>query len=74
MNYKNKPAFPRSATGSAETGPIDKGAEGMTLREHYAGLAMQGMVANHKNDYEPRWAVAFADALIAELQREDNNE
>jgi hypothetical protein len=48
----------------------------MTLRQHYAGLAMQGMVANPeiaKTGMAPdvwiRGCVHIADALIAELSK-----
>lgn len=79
MSDKNKPAFPRSETGSAETGQIDEGAPGMTLREHYAGLAMVGLLAmgpQVQPGDEEMAKVAFrkADAMIAELQREDTDD
>ncbi|MFA5704647.1 MAG: hypothetical protein WC982_14170 [Advenella sp.] len=74
MSDKSKPAFPVPYTVQNMYGDqVTEHTDGMTLREYYAGLAMQVMVASH-NDYEPRWAVAFADALIAELQREDSHE
>jgi hypothetical protein len=44
---------------------------GMTLREYYAGLAMQGIAAkgNRLDRHEvARDAVEFADALIHELK------
>jgi hypothetical protein len=46
-----------------------------TLRERFAGQAMQGILANHNctNDEWSEWipgdAVELADALIAELER-----
>ena len=46
---------------------------GMTLREHYAGLAMQGLCANSEYVFgaaaTSRQAVIQADALIAELEK-----
>lgn len=46
----------------------------MSLREHYAGLAMQGMLANRDYDLEfdkhAEVAVKFADALIEELSKQ----
>ena len=46
-------------------------APGRTLREHFAGLAMQGMLAdpsrNQPADQIVEIATKFADALIAEL-------
>lgn len=45
---------------------------GMTLREWYAGLALQGLLASPDRAASikgyARDAVAFADALIAELE------
>lgn len=56
----------------------DGPAVAMTLREHYAGLALQGFAAGGRFDKVPdatvaEWAVAYADALIAALAvpRED---
>lgn len=64
----DKPAFPRSSQGPS--GDYD-GAEGMTLRQWYAGLAMQGLCSNVRGgedvvDHAAR-AVRQADALIAAL-------
>ena len=46
--------------------------DGMTLREHYAGLAMQGIIANGDTlaIKTAGDAVAFADSLIQELENE----
>jgi hypothetical protein len=54
----------------------------MTLREFYAGLAMQGMMSNDAllqriggGDLNAaRFCVDWADALIAELKRGDSDE
>jgi hypothetical protein len=51
-------------------------AYGLTLRQHYAGLAMQGIVSAEGQDvfYDLEMvatrSVAIADALIAELEKE----
>ena len=49
-------------------------AIGLTKREHFAGLAMQGLLAN--NDYSGRLSqsltktsMLFADALLKELEK-----
>jgi len=50
---------------------------GMTIREWYAGLAMQGMLASYtdpnmsfpEREAAAKTAVEFADALIAELNK-----
>ncbi len=71
----NKPAFPRS---SSEQQPGDRrescyAQEGMTLREWYAGQALQGILAaTPEEDAWPRPqsaaadAFAYADAMIAQ--------
>jgi len=50
---------------------------GLTKREHFAGLAMQGMLANsahadqlHNDDRRADLCVVFADALIAALNEQ----
>lgn len=63
-----RPVHPKS---SIENAP------GMTLREHYAGLAMQGLVTGHMNcgpgshvnmaAFFAHFAVEYADALLAAL-------
>lgn len=58
------PAFPSGASGES----------GMTLREHYAGLALAGFCGNeyHGSD-DPKLiadrAVRLADALVIELAK-----
>ena len=66
---KDKRAFPYVAEW------YDAGKAGMTLREYYAGLAMQGLISDIKFDeeYSARElaidAVSLADALIEELSK-----
>lgn len=51
--------------------------EGMSLREHYAGLAMQAILSrpeDHKARNISELAVAFADDLIKTLYPEDTHE
>lgn len=48
---------------------------GMTLREYYAGLAMQGFLSTEtgnsfKRELIAKWSVECADAIIAELEKE----
>jgi hypothetical protein len=48
---------------------------GLTIREHFAGLAMQGLLASGGNDVHANFefcasnAVSLADAIIAELSK-----
>lgn len=64
--------------GSEQAYPVPSGdpdylcPEGMTLREHYAGLAMQGLLACGVDGHNwvhdtAKHAVDVADALIARL-------
>jgi|LakMenEpi03Aug12_release.lakeMendotaPanAssembly.Ray.scaffolds.fasta_scaffold3258794_1 hypothetical protein len=50
---------------------------GLTKREYFAGLALQGMLSNQGlNSYENNkiisWSVDIADALLKELEDESN--
>lgn len=70
MSKADEPAFPCD-------GP-NVPAYGLTIREHFAAMAMQGLQAQftHEDGYEPsnlaRHAVIViqADALIAELEKQ----
>jgi hypothetical protein len=70
-DLKNKRVFPSD---------LNEHCRGLTLRQHYAGLAMQGIIA--ANDHcNPTWhtedlaktaassAILYASALIAELEK-----
>lgn len=48
---------------------------GMTLRQHYAGLAMQAIRSHygHGPAYTAEMAVEYADALLAELVKPTKN-
>lgn len=70
---KNKPIHPINVPGNVQVGL------GMTLREHYAGLALQALIANpNSNPDNEGWswrsgtlegdAVMYADTLIAQLE------
>lgn len=89
MSDKSKPAFPATIDSGFVVMDDDGKPEhmsahvtGMTLREHYAGLAMQGAIANDElltriddgDRSAMQFCVAWADALIAELQREAGDE
>ena len=70
-------AFPRSSGGG-----YDPAQCGMTLRDYFAGQALAGIAQavtithltmqaqTPPDDIAAKWAVGFADALIAELQKE----
>lgn len=73
MSRANDMAFPvPSGVGT----PNDSEQLGLTIREHFAALAMQGLLASESLDYHAssseslaKHAVAKADALIAELAK-----
>jgi len=75
------PAFPRSETGDAEVGQIDEGAPGMSLRDWFAGMALQGLLAAQIHGFTDRpvngpfvdMASELADAMI-ERKRQDEEE
>lgn len=78
MSRADKPAFPSQPVimraGVGDT-VMDQG--GMTLLEHYAGVAMQGLVAapdpqaqSASPETIARWSVEVARALIAELEKQ----
>lgn len=96
--HPDQPAFPlANDQGAAAYAPEGQlvSAQGLTLRAHFAGLAMQGYINSYdgaetiKNaaaelgitekeyDYKKHWplivakrSVAFADALIDELNKQ----
>ncbi len=71
---KDEPAFP----GCVAAGPQDDvytsysiGQVGLTKREYFAAMAMQGLLCHDDNgpDRIAGWAVSYADALIEELNK-----
>jgi hypothetical protein len=79
MSNANEPAFPQVTTTPAYTSDRELYADtsstgGLTKREYFAGLAMQGLLADSTCDLESaeafaRMSVAMAGALLAELER-----
>lgn len=79
MLLKDKPAYPLNSPDGMESN------QGMTLRQYYAGLAMQlyGKLVFRQNNYDVNYerqlqfrikecaeqSVMIADALIAELEK-----
>ncbi len=81
MSRGNEPAYPAIETQPRDIGHHDNyvtiadtySTGGMTIREHFAGLAMQGLLAAPGGDGQGYSAFAVAavrcaDALIAELE------
>ncbi len=77
MSRANESAFPVTDT---YTNPRDDMVQtdvrgGLTIREHFAAMAMQGILASGANEPHANYvwcanrAVVMADALIAELAK-----
>lgn len=67
----DSPAFSKAAFYTDEYG-IDAPQEGLTKREYFAVMALQGMLAKYGSDYQvnnAKEAVYWADALIEELNK-----
>lgn len=55
-------------SGHPMLGAVKVKTSGITKREHFAGLAMQGYIATGKASDASDW-VRCADALLAELEK-----
>lgn len=77
--YKDTSAFPESCTSEGYKGNI---SSGLTKREYFAGLAMQGLLVNgplgesmKREGFEKakvliaESAAGFADSLLTELEK-----
>jgi hypothetical protein len=77
MSKANEPAFPVTVTELWSAGTAGNTPDGLTKREYFAVMAMQGMLASLNGfdrsesfcAYVAEGAVAQADALIAELEK-----
>lgn len=54
-------AFPRTKAGDQAVGVYDEGAEGMTLRQWYAGQFLNGFMASTSTMRNPPEAARIAD-------------
>lgn len=72
MSNKDEPAFPVQSF-TIQNGEIVWGEPGLTKREWFAGMALQGLLANPGIDSDqeglPVEAVQYADALLAALEK-----
>ena len=67
----NEPAFSKVAFYHPD-GAIDLPNNGLTKREYFAAMAMQGLLAKFGSDYQvqiTKDAIYWADALIEELNK-----
>lgn len=71
MTNGNEPAFSKAAFYHPEGG-ADNPQEGLTKREYFAAMAMQGMSADTTTPHLTiaRDAVSMADALIEQLNKQ----
>ncbi len=79
LRYTGGPAFPRQHTIADADSPFFKyGSSGMSLRDWFAGMALQGIVSNYVKRLDAgdsdadRWAeecYCIADAMIAERDK-----
>ena len=77
MNNADKPAMPISVSSSTHgnicSSDFDFG-EGLTKREHFAGLAMQALLAKYGNENADdcaSYAVEYANALLKALEQDN---
>jgi len=75
-NRANEPAYPSDKSDEGDYNRNHSGWHGLTIREHFAALAMQAILSNtlgfHSVDSKTElavYAVECADALIAELAK-----
>jgi hypothetical protein len=68
-HYDGGPAFPISDQRAPDGTGIMQGSPGMSLRDWFAGMALQGLIANpvlYSNIDRVERAYSFADAMLAE--------
>ena len=76
MTNADMPAMAQPVT-SDENGEITIAADydtdymGLTKREHFAGLATQGLLAHYGTVVNGTFAVEFADALLKALEQDN---
>ena len=77
MQNNNQPVNPVTVHYGEDGESVGKVFLGLTKREHFAGLALQGLLSSSKDpfmskeDYA-RHAVIFADVLLEELRQEND--
>ena len=77
MNNADKPAMPISVSSSTHGNICSSDftyGEGLTKREHFAGLAMQALLARYGNENADdcaSYAVEYANALLKELEQDN---
>lgn len=75
MSKGNEPAYPNELAAPTNDGYLS--TAGLTKREYFAGLAMQGILSCRPdpvsdaswNEAVAAWSVIAADSLLAELEK-----
>jgi hypothetical protein len=73
MKNSDLPAMPIHKLGSI-TNVLETVNEGLTKREHFAAMAMQGFISDFENHSSmdlnemAEWSAGMADALLAALE------
>ena len=82
MNNSDMPAMPSKVSVNRDSGDVqpyqfgndDFSTPGLTKREHFVGLAMQGMLTNpgdySKPEHVAHDAIMYADAILTALEQE----
>jgi len=69
----SSPIYPQSVECNDGINRWTENKGGMTLRQHYAGLALQGLLANPDKSYDPddaaKEAMIHADSMIYILEK-----
>lgn len=80
MENKNQPANPATVHKAKGDEVETVSFPGLSKREYFAGLAMQGMITQIKNEIKietaleipeniAKWSVIFADELLKQLEK-----
>lgn len=77
VKHDNPPAFPFATPYPPDERGMTYGVTGMSLRDWFAGKALQGYLAgrcweDHSTDYENVWSEAYklADYMLAQRGKE----
>jgi hypothetical protein len=76
MENEKQPAFASPGTYNPNNGNHNGDQQlGLTKREYFAGLAMQGMLSNSNftnstNDLIAIWSIQIADSLLEQLNKQ----
>jgi len=61
-----QPAFPHDVIVETKKGTAQYPESGLTKREYFAGLAMQGLLANSTKAYKDQWKGSWENILVVD--------